>query len=85
MVMQEEKSANANAGHFVDPRTFGLFKAAYSVKETLALLSIGRTSFYELVDRDELKITKLGRKSLVCVNDIVALLVRLRGGDSIKI
>lgn len=79
--MQEKKAANTNASSFVDPRTFGLFKAAYSVKETLALLSIGRTSFYELVDRDELKITKLGRKSLVCANDIVALLVRLRGNS----
>jgi excisionase family DNA binding protein len=67
---------------FLDPRTFGLFKAAYSVKETLALLSIGRTSFYQLVDRNELKITKLGRKSLVCATDIVALLARLRGNSA---
>lgn len=79
--MHENKHTVTNASPFVDPRTFGLFKAAYSVKETLALLSIGRTSFYGLVDRDELKITKLGRKSLVCANDIVALLVKLRGGE----
>lgn len=67
------------SAHFIDPRSFGLFKAAYSVKETLDLLSIGRTKFYELVDRGDLKINKLGTKSLVYVTDIVALLMRLRG------
>jgi excisionase family DNA binding protein len=64
-----------------DPREFGLTKAAYSVKETLELLSIGRTKFYELVDRRDLKITKLGKKSLVYVTDIVALLIRLRDNN----
>ena len=49
---------------FLDPRGFGLFKAAYSVKETLNLLSIGRTKFYELVDLGELKIIKLGKQEL---------------------
>ena len=63
----------------LDPRNFGLIKAAYSVNETIDLLSIGRTKFYELVDNGDLKITKLGNKSLVYVTDIVALLSRLRG------
>jgi hypothetical protein len=63
----------------IDPRQFGLSKAAYSVRETLDLLSIGRTKFYELVDQRDLKIHKLGTKSLVYVIDIVALLTRLRG------
>ncbi len=67
------------SAQFIDPRSFGLFKAAYSVKETLDLLSIGRTKFYELVDQGDLKISKLGTKSLVYVTDIVALLARLRG------
>jgi len=61
-----------------DPRAFGLTKAAYSVKETLELLSIGRTKFYELVDQGDLKITKLGSKSLIYVTDIVAFLAKLR-------
>jgi excisionase family DNA binding protein len=56
---------NKQIEKFLDPRAFGLVKAAYSVKETLELLSIGRTTFYELVDREDLKITKLGRKTLV--------------------
>jgi hypothetical protein len=70
---------NGGSAQFVDPRSFGLFKAAYSVKETLDLLSIGRTKFYELVGQGDLKINKLGTKSLVYVTDIVALLTRLRG------
>ena len=35
----------------VDPRAFGLIKAAYCVRETLKALSIGRTSLYEAVGR----------------------------------
>ena len=69
---------NADVQSAIDPRTFGLVKAAYSVKETLELLSIGRTMFYELVDREDLKITKLGRKTLVYAVDLAALLSKLR-------
>lgn len=65
---------------FHDPRAFGLIKAAYSVNETLDLLSIGRTTFYELIDRGDLKIAKLGRKTLVYAIDIAALLSQLRDG-----
>jgi excisionase family DNA binding protein len=61
-----------------DPRAFGLLKVAYSINETLEQLSIGRTTLYELVDRGDLKITKLGRKSLVYAVDLAALLNKLR-------
>jgi excisionase family DNA binding protein len=67
-----------------DPRSFGLHRAAYSVSETLELLSIGRTKFYELVDQGDLRIAKLGTKSLVYVTDIMALLTKLRSGDGIN-
>jgi hypothetical protein len=33
----------------IDPRAFGLTKAAYSVNETLGVLSVGRMSLYKLV------------------------------------
>jgi excisionase family DNA binding protein len=69
---------NSQSAQFLDPRAFGLVKVAYSVKETLELLSIGRTTFYELVDREDLKITKLGRKTLVYAVDLAALLSKLR-------
>ena len=84
MVMDARRKTENQDGSFIDPRSFGLFKAAYSVRETLDLLSIGRTKFYELVDRGDLKINKLGTKSLIYVTDIMALLVRLRDTAAAK-
>ena len=62
----------------IDPRAFGLTKAAYSVNETLDLLSIGRTSLYKLVSGGALKPAKLGKKTLFVAPDLVALLTKLR-------
>lgn len=76
--MHRNDNTNSGVDNFHDPRAFGLVKAAYSVNDTLDLLSIGRTTFYELVDRGDLKITKLGRKTLVYAIDIAALLSQLR-------
>jgi hypothetical protein len=78
MVMHQAEKID---GAFDDPRAWGLVKVAYSVTETLELLSIGRTKFYELVGSSDLKITKLGRKSLVYAIDLAALLKRLRGSE----
>jgi excisionase family DNA binding protein len=80
MAMHRHDNTESGSGIHIlhDPRAFGLLKAAYSVNETLELLSIGRTLFYELVDRGDLKITKLGRKSLVYAVDLAALLSKLR-------
>ena len=61
--MHRHQESLIGSGSFVRiPRGFGLIKAAYSVKETLDLLSIGRTTFYALVDRGDLKISKLGKE-----------------------
>jgi excisionase family DNA binding protein len=81
MVMNKLNSTETQNGSFIDPRMLGLFKSAYSVKETLDQLSIGRTTFYELVARGDLKIVKLGKKSLVYASDIAALLVNLRAAS----
>jgi excisionase family DNA binding protein len=62
----------------MDPHAFGLTKAAYSVNETLVILSIGRTSLYALVQRGDLPFAKLGRKTLFYATDIAALLTKLR-------
>jgi len=48
----------------VDPRAFGLTKAAYALGEALDLLSVGRTSLYAAVKRGDLKRIKFGRKTL---------------------
>jgi hypothetical protein len=46
--------ATGNTVRPIDPRAFGLVKAAYTVSATLDLLSIGRTSLYAAVKRGEL-------------------------------
>ena len=76
--MHRHDDSGNNVELLNDPRAFGLVRVAYSVNETLNLLSIGRTTFYELVDRGDLRITKLGRKSLIYAIDIAAFLTRLR-------
>jgi excisionase family DNA binding protein len=62
----------------IDPRTFGLAKAAYAVDEALDLLSIGRTSLYAAVKRGDLKRVKFGRKTLFYAADLASFLTRLR-------
>jgi hypothetical protein len=68
----------ARCGGLIDPRAFGLTKAAYSVNETLDVLSIGRTSLYKLVNGGALRPAKLGKKTLFCASDLAALLTKLR-------
>ena len=67
-----------------DPRAFGLVKAAYSVRETLDLLSIGRTSLYAAVKRGELNPIKFRRKTLFLAADLAALLARLSQSDGAR-
>jgi hypothetical protein len=62
----------------IDPRTFGLAKAAYAVGETLDLLSIGRTSLYAAVKRGDLKRVKFGKKTLFYAADLASFLTKLK-------
>jgi excisionase family DNA binding protein len=61
-----------------DPRALGFVKAAYGVKETLDLLSVGRTSLYAAVKRGELTPVKLGKKTLFYAVDLAAFLTSLK-------
>lgn len=61
----------------LDPRAFGLVKAAYSVSATLDILSIGRTSLYAAVNRGDLHPVKFGRKTLFYAADLAAFLNKL--------
>lgn len=70
-----DKDASDNP---IDPRVFGLAKAAYGVGETLDLLSIGRTSLYAAVKRGDLKRVKFGKKTLFYAADLAAFLARLK-------
>jgi len=60
-----------------DPRSFGLTKATYSVRETIDLLSIGRTSLYAAIKRGDLRMVKFGDKSLFRANDLAEFLSKL--------
>jgi hypothetical protein len=73
----------ATAGEIasIHPHAFGLTKAAYSVRETLFVLSIGRTSLYKLVKLRKLTPIKLGKKTLFGSDDLAALLTKLRAGS----
>jgi excisionase family DNA binding protein len=62
----------------IDPHTFGLAKAAYGVRETIELLSIGRTSLYAAVRRGALTPVKFGKKTLFYATDLAAFLMRLK-------
>jgi excisionase family DNA binding protein len=57
---------------------FGLRRAAYSLRETIEVLSLSRSSVYELVKCGELKPVKVGAKSLFLATDIAAFLSRLQ-------
>lgn len=48
----------------------GMKPAAYSVNETCALLRISRAHFYNLVKRGEMRLVKLGNKSIVPASEI---------------
>jgi excisionase family DNA binding protein len=61
----------------IDPRTFGLAKAAYSVREVLDLLSIGRTSLYAAISRGELNAVKFGKRTLFTAADLAKFLATL--------
>jgi excisionase family DNA binding protein len=80
-IIVRHENTISESGPLIDPRAFGLVKAAYSVNATIDLLSIGRTTFYALVGRGDLKITKLGKKSLVYATDIAALLTKLHSAE----
>jgi excisionase family DNA binding protein len=67
---------------FVDPRAFGLLKAAYTVNETLNVLSIGRTSLYAAVKQGDLHPVKFGRKTLFYATDLAAFLTLLKDRHS---
>jgi len=61
---------------------FGLRRAAYSVNETLEILSLGRTSLYALVRAGKLEPRKIGRKTLFLAPDITRFLLELQRGGA---
>jgi len=62
----------------IDPRALGFAKAAYSVNETLSVLSVSRTALYAAVKTGRLTPAKHGRKTLFLASDLAAFLLSLR-------
>lgn len=64
----------------LDPRTFGLLKAAYSVNEAMQVLSMGRSSLYKAIAEGRLRPAKNGRQTLFLARDVAAFLASLPSG-----
>jgi len=47
-----------------------------TVRQTQALISLGNTKFYELVNEGKIRTTKIGRRTLVNYADLEALTER---------
>jgi excisionase family DNA binding protein len=74
--MHPHEPSKANHASEVEhsPASFGLTKICYSVNDTLSILSISRTTFYALIKSGDLKLVKVGQKSLVYARDIAGFL-----------
>ena len=72
-----EKSPNCNSISGLAP-WIPEHKAAYTVNETLDLLSIGRTSLYAAVKEGDLHPVKFGRKTLFYAQDLAVFLKLLK-------
>lgn len=46
----------------------------YSVREAMRLSTFGRTRLYELINSGELKVTRIGRRTLVRADSLRALI-----------
>jgi hypothetical protein len=62
----------------IDPRAFGFTKVAYTVAETLIILSMSRTALYAAMKAGQLRPAKQGRKTFFLAPDLVAFLLSLR-------
>ena len=50
---------------------------AYSVSDILRMVGISRTTFYQLVKSGEIKVRKVGKRSIILSEDLEAWLQRL--------
>jgi hypothetical protein len=69
----------------VTPSDFGLVKPQYTVRETIALLCIGRNTLYGLIKTGELVPVKFGKKTLLTAPDLTRVILMRRAGASLPI
>ena len=70
--MSQRTSANSHPQVKVAP----IPRASYSVEEAAIALGIGRTYAYRLIREGELQVVRLGRRTLIPVASVQALLER---------
>jgi excisionase family DNA binding protein len=51
-------------------------RVSYSVEEAAKMLGIGRTIMFAIIKRGDIRIVKIGRRTLVPANEIAAFLDR---------
>ncbi len=66
----------------MNPQTLNLTKAAYSVRELVELLPLGRNSIYEAVKSGDLKVTKFGKRTMFLAPHVVEFLESLSGSGA---
>ena len=54
-------------------------RVAYAMEEAAIALHISRTATYQLVKEGKLQVVKIGRRTLVPVTEVDALMARLQG------
>ncbi len=60
------------------PAKYNFTKATYSVAETMAHLSVGRTKLYDLVKAKKLKPIKIGKKTIFPATELAGFLSTLK-------
>jgi hypothetical protein len=66
----------------MNPQTLNLTKAAYSVRELVELLPLGRNSIYEAVKSGDLKVTKFGKRTMFLAPHVVEFLQSLSSSSA---
>lgn len=54
------------------------YKAAYPITEAAKLLSVGRSTFYELMAAGEIQSFNIGKRRLIAAEDIDAYIAKRR-------
>ena len=49
-----------------------------SIADATRVIGVGKSKFYEIIAKRELSVIKLGRKSLIAVDDLRACVARLK-------
>jgi hypothetical protein len=72
-----DKAPNLTAAEYLETRAMLDFRLTVSVKEAMAMLGVGRTKLYELMESDEIQSFPDGKSRRILVVSIWRRLIRL--------